>query len=246
MEDIKHVAIDSGTSAVGAGVGVVVAGPPGAVIGAIIPPILSDVLHRMLSKKEKSRVEKVAELATLKIKEKMENGAKPTANARGEKIKELFEGTLLAAKDTYEEKKIPFIAQMFATAPFTNTPIENMVQSLITAEQLSYRQLCVLSVIGKNQWDNALNLGKKPFLSDKKKRLDEKIEGIYQDINYLLTLGIIGQILEKGAEPAIVSGVGFVAPANLVLLYPGRLLFNSMLLDFIDKKDTEEIIAVLK
>lgn len=246
MDKIRDVVIDSGAGAVGAGVGVVIAGPPGAVIGAVIPPVLSDVLRRMLSKKERSRIEKVAELSTQMIQEKINNGVKPTANAKGEKIKELFEGTLLAAKDTYEEKKIPFIAQLFATAPFTNTPIENMVQSLITAEQLSYRQLCVLSVIGRNQWGNALGLGEKPFLNDKTKRLDEKIEGIYQDINHLLILGIIGQILEKDAEPAIVSGVGFVAPSNLVLLYPGRLLFNGMMLDYIEKVDTDAIIAVLK
>lgn len=246
MGKVKDLAIDSGASVAGAGVGLAVAGPPGALIGAVVTPVLAEVLHRMLSAQEKTRIEKVAALSTKLIQEKLEKGDKPTANAHGEKVKELFEGTLLAAKDSYEEKKLPFIAQLFATAPFTNTPIENIVQSLITAEQLSYRQLCVLSVIGMNQWENALGLATKPFLSDKAKVADEKIEGIYQDINHLLVLGIIGQILEKGSGPAIASGVGFIAPSELILLYPGRLLFNAMMLDYVDKADSEEIIAVLK
>lgn len=245
---VKDVAIDTGASVVGAGVGLLILGPPGAFTGAATAPILADVLKRFLSKKEKTRIQKVAEIANKLIQKKINKGAKPTDNAKNPKVGELFEGTLLAAKDSYEEKKIPLFANLFATAPFTNTPINNMVQTLIMAEQLSYRELCIVSVIGWNEWNKLSKLTDKPLYSIKDRELpDENTQGIYEDINHLLVLGIIGQVFDKKAGVvAVASGSQFIAPANLILLYPGKLLFNGMQLDFVDKKDFTDIVDVLK
>ena len=245
---IKEIAIDTGSGLVGAGIGLVVAGPPGALIGGATAPILSDVLKRFLSKKEKSRIERVAELANILIQKQINSGSKPTENAKNKKIGELFEGTLLTAKDEYEDKKIPLLANLFARAPFTNTPINNLIQSLILADQLSYRQLGVLSVIGRNQWENCFNLSPKPlpYSTTGRGTPDEKTQGIYEDVNYLLVLGLIGQVFVKGARPAVASGTHFIAPVNLILLYPGMLLFNGMLLDEVEKESTDEIVKALK
>lgn len=244
----KEVAIDAGSGVAGAGVGLAAAGPLGALIGGATAPILADVLKRFLSKREKSRVKRVAEIANRLIQKQIDQGSKPTANAKNRRMSELFEGTLLAAKEEYEEKKIPLLANLFARAPFTNTPLDNIVQSLILAEQLSYRQLCVVSVIGRNQWDNSFNFSTKPLPYSLTGRgtPDEKTQGIYEDVNYLLVLGLIGQVFNKGARPAVASGTHFIAPANLTLLYPGLLLFNGMLLDEVDKECTDEIIKALQ
>lgn len=241
MNKMKDIAIDSSASGAGAGVGLVVAGPAGAVIGAIIPPILSDVLRRMLSKKEKSRIEKVAKLAMQKIQEKIEKGERPTANAKDEKVKELFEGTLLKAKEAYEIKKIPLLANLFANAPFSNTPLENLNQALIFAEQLSYQQLCILSLLENSQFGKELGLSKEPFSREYKSKSDERTVGIYQDIAYMMQIGIIGQ-REPGASHlrAVLGGtLGNIVPNHLVLLM--TLLFNALQLDKIDEADKQEI-----
>lgn len=247
-QSAKKIVIETVSGVAGAGVGLVLVGPVGALIGGATAPILADVLQRFLSEREKSRVERVAEIANKLIKKQINSGSKPTANAKNKKIAELFEGTLLAAKDEYEYKKIPLLANLFAKAPFTNTPIDNNIQTLILAEQLSYRQLCVISVIGQNQWGNSFRLSTRPlpFSLTGRGSPNEKTQGIYEDVNYLLVLGIIGQVFHKGERPAIASGTHFIAPANLILLYPGRLLFNGMLLEQVNKKCINEVINALK
>jgi hypothetical protein len=69
-------------------------------------------------------------------------------------LEELAEGTLLAAKDTYEKKKLPLIATLLANAYFTPSPVANLVDALHTAEMLSYRELCILAVVWpQDPWD---------------------------------------------------------------------------------------------
>lgn len=243
----RNLLVDTGASITGASAGLLIAGPAGAIIGATTTPILADIFKRLLSVNERSRIEKVSSIALRLIKNKLDRGTKPVSNAKNKKIGELFEGMLLTAKDTYEEKKIPFLAQLFATAPFTNTPIENMLQTLITSEQLSYRQLCLIAIIGHNEWGNPYKLADKPLFSEAKRKFpDEQCQGIYQDLNYLIVVGIIGQVLEEHAGPAMSSGVQFIVPSQLILLYPGKLLYNGMQLDNIEKNDLDRIIAALK
>ena len=158
----KDLAIKTGSSVIGAGVGAVIAGVPGALIGSILTPIAEDVLNRMLSVKERNRVEKVRQYAESEIKRMIDSGSVPKQELDRRKVSELYEGVLLKAKSTYEEKKLPYIANLFAIAPFTNTPIENINQSLITAEQLSYRQLCLLGILDEAQFKD-LSLSDKPL-----------------------------------------------------------------------------------
>lgn len=246
---VKDLSIDAAASAVGVKVGFLVGGVPGALAGAIINPVISDIGKRLLSKKEKTRMEIVVSLAKKIIKEKIEKGAKPIPDKDIKSLQELSEGVLLTARQSYEEKKLPLLASLVATAPFTSTPEGNMVQTLIYAEQLSYRELCVLAVIGWNEWEKPSKLSNQSLysLKEKKSLPDEKTQGIYEDINHLLVLGIIGQVFDKETGgPAVASGSLFITPASLVLLYPGKLLFNGMQLDDVIEEDFSEIVEVLK
>lgn len=232
--------------AAGSGVliGSLIGGVPGAIVGAAYGAAMDDISQRMLSPMEKNRLETIQKLAESKFKEQAAKGSGLRKDLKQINLKELYEGMLLTARNSYEDKKLPLIANLIATAPFTSTLVDNLVQALITAEQLSYRQLCVLGVIGLNEWGNIFKLRDKPLQG--KNYTDEKVVGIYQDLNYLIALGIIGQVLAEGAIPAISSGAQLIAPANLVLLYPGKLLFNAMNLDTVDKKDFDEIVEVLR
>lgn len=245
VDIVGDLAPSVGLAVAGAAIG----GIPGAIVGGLsglVAPVLKDVLARSLSIQEKERIELVAKLAQNKIQEQLDKGLKPRKDFDRQKAGELFEGVLLKAKDMYEAKKLPFIANLFARAPFTNTPIENMNQTLIHAEQLSYRQLCVLSIIGLNEWDKKLSLSDKPFMHEKKKMYEEKAEGIYQDILSMIQLGLIGQITPNTKAVQYINTVGYIVPKELVLFYPGRLLFNGLQLDYIDEADRELIIDSLK
>lgn len=237
--------------AVGASVaGAAIGGPIGAVVGGLaglVSPVVKDMLSRALSVKEKERIEIVAEIAKQKIDEHIKLGHSLRKDFNKAKSSELFEGALLKAKNTYETKKLPLIANLFAKAPFTNTPLENMNQTLIHAEQLSYRQLCILSIIGENEFDKKLGLSDKPYMHESDtKKYDEMSEGIYQDILSMIQLGILYQPAGRAEGGMYINFSGYVVPNNLVFSYPGRLLYNGLELDQIPQADKEIIITVLR
>lgn len=244
--EIVEGAIDFGGDAAITLAGLSVAGPQGLLVSGLLIAG-KRVLSRVLTQREKDRADRVYEMAIKQIVQKIEGGTSPRKDLSRERYIELTEGTLLKAKDSYEEKKLPLIANLLAAAPFTNTPIENMNQTLIYAEQLSYRQLCEIAVVGQNEWENRLKLSNQPLgQTEGKKKYDELVTGIYAEVNHLLVLGLIGQELSKGAGPAIPSGMFMFAPANLKLLYLGRLLFNGLRLDEVDKRVFEQVVSALK
>jgi hypothetical protein len=219
--------------------------PQSFVLGGMVN-IGKRIISTLVTQKEIDRVEKVHEMAFALAQEKINSGSKVRKDI-DERFIELTEGTLLKAKDSYEEKKLPLLANLLANSAFTNTPIENLNQTLIYAEQLSYRQLVEISVIGINHWDGSLNLSGSTLSQIKPLTVfDEKILGVYSEISHLMSLGIIGQFLTHDSGPAIPSGIGMISPAELHLLYPGDLLYQSMLLDEVDKQIFDQVVGVLK
>jgi hypothetical protein len=230
--------------------GGVTGGPIGAIVGglsSLVSPVVKDMLSRALSANEKERIKIVSEIAQQKISEHILLKHSLRKDLDHTKASELFEGVLLNAKNTYEAKKLPLIASLFATAPFTNTPIENLNQTLIFAEQLSYRQLCLLSIIGENMIDNKHELSDQPYMHMISKGYNECIEGIYQDILSLLYLGVIYQPAKLNMKTGMyINFAGYIVPNNLILAYSGLLLSNGLELTQIADTDKAPIIKVLK
>lgn len=241
----KDLAIKTGSSVIGAGVGAIIAGIPGALIGSILTPVAEDVLSRMLSIKEKNRIEKIRQYAESEIKRMIDSGSVPKQDLDRQKVSELYEGVLLKAKSTYEEKKLPYIANLFAIAPFTNTPIENLNQALITTEQLSYRQLCLLEIFDRMQFKD-LGLSTKPLREEVRKINDEKCSGVYQDILALVLLGLLGHQPDGRIIATFDNYAGFLIPSKLFLFYPGRLLCNGMKLSKIPDSEINPLIEILR
>jgi len=242
---VKDIGIDTSTSIAGMAAGIVLAGPTGVILGSIIAPVANVLLKRILTNREESRIRKTIELSSQKFKDNISKGASLRKDINILEFQQLTEGILLKAKDTYEEKKISLIANLLASAPFIPTPIDNLNQSLIYAEQLSYRQLCLIAIVG-TKWSEKLRLTDKPLSRQgKDAQLDERVEGVYSDLNHLLVLGLIGQILSEDVGPAVASGMYLISPARLKLLYPGVLLYNGMNLGAIDLEELKPLIKIL-
>ncbi|MFH1244454.1 MAG: hypothetical protein V1487_02710, partial [bacterium] len=187
----------------------------------------------------------VRNLAIKKYHE-IEKFSKPRSNIPMSDLEALVEGTLLATRNSYEERKVPLLANLIAKAPFTNTPIENLNHTLVEAERLTYRQLCILKVIDKNQWKGELNLSDVPFQDEEHKQFNEYAEGVYQDINLLIVNGIVGMMSENGKYAMMASGTGLIVPATLRTLYPGRLLVNGLELSGISDTEVSTLIEILR
>lgn len=237
--------IDSGSALGAVIVGGVFGGPSGAYVGTVVAPIVANIVKGLLGPREVERVERVHKLAVEKYKVLLTRSSL-RKDIPIEKLAALVEGTLLSARSAYEEKKIPLMANLIAKAPFTNTPIDNLTQTLNQAERMTYRQLCLLSIVEKNSWKKELNLTSKPFMQEEKKHFNELAEGVYQDLNVMLVDGTIGMISDEGKSVMMSSGVGFITPAQLIPLYPGRVLVNGLDLSGLPDSELDYLIKVLR
>ncbi len=165
QEPIKEL-VDLGsemTAAAAAGVvGLAVGGPAGAIIGAAGAPPLVRVVRefadRLVGRSQRRRVGLVVLLIADRIAARHAAGDEPRADgffeASGERsaAEEIAEGVLLAAQTEHEERKLPFLANLYANVAF-DTRVDRALANLLVrlAERLSYRQLCLLALFVNGQ-----------------------------------------------------------------------------------------------
>ncbi len=256
IKTIENTSIETATSAGGAVFGMIVGnaigGPEGVLLGGywgtVVTPIITSLAKTYLLPRELKRMELVYNLGKEKYNKLLKQGAKHRKDILLEQSICLTEGILLKSKDSYEEKKIPLLANLVAHSPFTNTPIDNMLQTLHEADRLSYRQLCLLSIIDSNGYGKdriKLKLSKSPFIEEKNKHLNELALGVYQDLNLMIVDGII-MIANENSNAMMAAGTQYIVPYNLRLLYPGTLLVNGLELSSIPDCDINPLIKILK
>lgn len=157
------LAPEVGANVAGTVTGYVIGGPTGAIVGAAGTPLLAaatkkainDLAVRFLSPREELRVGSAAYFAVTKIQERLEAGDSIREDqffeeSTGERspAEEVFEGALLACKNEHEEKKLRFIANIFANSVFMPDVSRFGAYWLLKkAEDLTYRQMCVISLI---------------------------------------------------------------------------------------------------
>ena len=134
-------------SALGVGLGAV--GIPGgeaigAVLGSSAGNLLTglgqDIWERHLSHREKKRLGTVLGVVIADIHRRREAGEIIRTDAA-----EVAESVLLKAQREPEEKKIPYMGYLFSSIAFDPQISVQMAHQLVkTAEQLTYRQLCIL------------------------------------------------------------------------------------------------------
>lgn len=147
-------------SLAGAGIGLAVAGPPGALAGAVAGPVATtaietsvDFLERQLSKREQEKIGAGLYYALDKINRRLIRGEPPreddffTEKTRERaKAKELLEGVLIGCKNQYQEKKIRHLGYIFGNAVFCTYPPEDFNTVLSICERMTYRQMCLLTL----------------------------------------------------------------------------------------------------
>jgi hypothetical protein len=72
-------------------------------------------------------------------------------------------------------------------------PLLNIHQTLVNAERLSYRQLCIVSVHEPHSPEtNPHNLAPLPYHAERSKQFHESVAGVYEDVYYLMAQGFVG------------------------------------------------------
>jgi hypothetical protein len=146
----------------GAFIGGAFAGPAGIIIGGVSGPLLtrtflkigSEIKQRILGNREEKRIGAVYYYAIEQISKNIIEGKTFASkiideNSFGRNASEEFlEGVIVTAQKAYEEKKIKHIGQLFANIFFLeNSDLSqaNFMNNL--ANQLSYRQFCLLNIL---------------------------------------------------------------------------------------------------
>jgi hypothetical protein len=154
-------------SLTGAGISLLVGGPPGAVLGAIVPALATrairrgalELMHRQMSDRERVRAAGVATIAAARIQGYLDLGHEARSDGffQGEPgnrsaAEEIAEGVLIAAQREHEEKKLPYLANLLASIAFQEGLSRSEANRLLRlADGLSYRQLCIIALIGKKE-----------------------------------------------------------------------------------------------
>lgn len=161
-----NVAIEGGSSIAGAilgGAAGAIGGPAGIVAGAIVGTVCehlfskigNDIKERILSKSEDRKIETVFSRAAKRISEKLEAGKtirqddffSESIDGRSP-AEEILEKTLFVAQREAEERKLPYLANLYANIVFDTSITREQANQLIkAAEEISYEQLVIISVI---------------------------------------------------------------------------------------------------
>jgi hypothetical protein len=209
----------------------------GNVAVAVISNGFSEFASKFLSKQEEKRFEMATSFVILGIKEKLDNGfivRKDDFFSSDEieqcKAGKLFEGILLKCKDEVEENKISYISNIFKNVAFDDTinPL-NANQILNLAQQLTYRQLSILALVGQNI-NNVFQLK-----VDHNENTTTEIDFLLQDFMQLYMHGLI--LCNYLGSSVTMNHISDVEPGNMKLTLLGQTYYNILNLDSMPKID---------
>ena len=251
--------IERGTEIAGGGfsgmaattTGFLFGGPEGAVVGGAVGSsaamgfrwLGAEISSRLLGSREHQRIGYVFTLAASEIATRIENGEQVRQDGffddddkSRSAAKEVWESVLMKSQREPEEKKLPYMAHLMANIAFDPTVSPEMAHQLTkAAEELTYRQLCILKLTTvKDQF--ALRLedyrGHGNFMRDLLQVLYEYFD-LYQRgfVNF-------------GGEVAM--GPSDVKPGETVVQGLGAELFNFMQLSEVPIDDVTPIAAQLE
>lgn len=190
LEEIINKGSEISGNISGVALGLLIAGPIGAIGGAALVPLLTSVFKKVgveiseifLGKREEIRVGATIALSVNKLDNEIKAGKKlrtdnfyNTTNLNRSNAETLLEGTLLKAKNEYEEKKIIFYSNFITNVNLDESiSFEKADRILRIIERISFRQIVILSYISKTK---SLNVEKWMISFSRIKEL-----ALYQDL----------------------------------------------------------------
>ena len=228
--------------ALGGPVGAAVGGAVGTVLSGSLTDIGKEMSGRLLSPREEARVGQVFVLAAREIIQRQHIGEQvrndgffnSADNGRCD-AQEVRESILLKSQREPEEKKLPYMAHLLAAISFGPSISVHMAHQLTkVAEQLTYRQLCILKVSAQKE---NFRLRKGSYRGQKEFEL-ELLQLLYE-YHDLYSRGYIN----FGGSAAL--ALTDVDPGNTVVQGMGVHTYNLMMLQEIPPEDLYPVIQWL-
>ncbi len=268
LKYMLEIASSGGGSLAGAFLGLLVAGPAGGLVGALcggaggkaieiaLRAVCQEIWARQSSARERMRVGTVLDVVITEIRRRVEAGESVRADgffdakqAGRSDAEEVAESVLLKAQREPEDKKIEYMGHLFASIAFNPEISVQMAHQLIkVAEQLTYRQLCILKLCDVK---DKYNLRDKDY---RDQDVDKK--DLYQVLYECAELDNKQYINSRGKADlhgrefadfgATIDGLTRAIPSGMSLQGIGKDLFNLMKLSLIPCRDITPISEQLK
>ncbi|EMJ98365.1 hypothetical protein [Leptospira sp. B5-022] len=215
----------------------------GGVSGEVIGRVSKDLIERILSEKEKGRIEFIGYYSEIKIRKLLDSGSSVREDGFFENIDEIsfadeiFEGVLIKAKNAYEEKKLPFIGNLFVNSVFSSISTDDIHQILNLSDQLSYNQLVLINII-QSKIAGFMKIAEMSEV----KITDDKI-GLYYNLIELQTKGVILDIHNEG--DLAITGDRTVDFKGCALTRLGERIYKVLSLNEIPLEDIERTMRII-
>ena len=256
-EDVIELSSSMGGGIAGGMIGLV-GGPVGVIGGTIVGTVVGKLLEiagkeikdRVLSKSEEKKIKTVYDLTREKIQKRMDEGKSVRddgffSDEERSGADEVFEGIMFAAQKEAEEKKLPYMANLFSNIVFDkNISREEANQLIKVAQEVSYRQLVIMQII------IVFQLGRNTF-GKLNPSPETPRETVYRSIHGYDNISILTEICDlyrKGIvhSSTIIFDAASINPSKLVLAGVGGQLYQLMELDKVPLDDIAlKIIATL-
>jgi hypothetical protein len=245
LEAVISAGSDLAGAAIGGALGFIAGGPVGAAtagaLGVVITRVGKDVATRFLSDREEVRVGAAAAISINEIRDRLSRGDKVRSDdffesKAGERSKaeEIFEGTLLASKNSHEEKKVRQIAKLFSNVAFDETCESNEANySLHIAELLTYSQLVLMQIFSLES--NPLSLKDSSYNAGD--NVHYATISLLQATKELADLQLVRMQKAGAANGTIILGLNGICPADLKLTVSGERIRNLLSLSDIEQSD---------
>ena len=209
-----------------------------------------EILARVLSSREKVRTLNALDVAVAEIHRRLENDESPREDdffdekqtGRSD-AEEVLEHMLLKAQREPEEKKIQYMGYLYGSLPFNPRISVHMAHQLIkAAEQLTYRQLCILKLCAvKGDYglrDN--NYRQSAYIKE------DLYEVLYECADLHNKEYIHSGLDTPTFEPNVLSRLRSVKPSGIAFQRIGSCLYSLMKLSLIPDEDIAPIAEQLK
>lgn len=237
--------------AVGGALGFLAGGPAGAALlgaggaaaAAALKHIGEEASERLLGPREQVRVGGVLAIAAEEIRQRLKKGEtirtdgffESKGSSRSD-AEEVAESVLLKSQREPEEKKIPYMGHLFAAVAFDPQISAQLAHQVTkTAEQLTYRQLCIFKL--------AVTKQAFPLRCEDYRSHGSFSKSLYQILYECLDLYHRG-LISFGGEVAF--GPTDVKPGSMTVQGLGADIFNLMKLGLIPNEDIVPIAMQLK
>jgi hypothetical protein len=225
----------------GGPVGAAIFGAAGAGVAKVIKSVGEEISQRHLSKREKIRSGGVLIIVADEISKRVQAGHKLRnddffIDSDGMKAEQVFESVISKAQREPEERKLTYMAKLMANIAFDNNVTWEMAHFLIkAAEQLTYRQLCLIN-IARNNSENKL---RNEDYRTQKPSIDT-VEVLYE------CFGLQSHEFISFGDKHFVFGLSDIIPNDMHTHGFGNALYELMGLSDMPQSDVDNVIDLLR